>query len=91
MTETLSHSYLLRLKCEMAWCNWDKGEINWYAMRDQIDEIIRTLGSGAYHCGSEGHTTIWNVKEECLKELMRKIQNYNSIKENKHVIMIEMY
>ena len=59
--------------------------------RDDIDDIMKSLGDGAEWQGSNGCTTTWNVKEESMITLMRKIQDYNSIEGQLHIIHIQLY
>ena len=59
--------------------------------RDDIDDIMNSLGDGAEWQGSNGGTTTWNVKEESMIPLMQKIQDYNSIEGQLHIIHIQLY
>ena len=59
--------------------------------RDDIDDIMKSLGDGAEWQGSNGCTTTWNVKEHSMIPLMQKIQDYNSIEGQLHIIHIQLY
>ena len=59
--------------------------------RDGIDDIMKSLGDGAEWQGSNGCTTTWNVEEQSVIPLMRKIQEYNSIQGQLHIIHIQLY
>ena len=53
---------------------------------------MKSLGDGAEWQGSNGgFTTAWNVKEESMIPLMQKIQDYNSIEDQLHIIHIQLY
>ena len=52
---------------------------------------MKSLGDGAEYQGGSGRTTTWNVKEESMIPLMQKIQDYNSIEGQLHIIHIQLY
>ena len=69
----------------------DKDLESFLDARDDIDDIMKSLGDGAEWRGSNGSTTTWNVKEESMIPLMQKIQDYNSIEGQLHIIHIQLY
>ena len=69
----------------------DKDLESFLDARDDIDDIMKSLGDGAEWQGSNGGTTTWNVKEESMISLMQKIQDYNSIEDQPHIIHIQLY
>ena len=52
---------------------------------------MNSLDDGVEYQGSCGRTTTWNVKEENMIPLMQKIQDYNSVEGQLHIIHIQLY
>lgn len=57
--------------------------------RDILDRILKSC-DGEY-LGSSGATTTWEIPSNKSSKLLKKIQAYNSRKEYKHIIRIEVY
>ena len=51
---------------------------DFYDELDHVDESMESLGGGAEYLGGSGRTTTWNVEEDSMPELLRRIQDYNS-------------
>ena len=98
MSATLSRTYCLCLYCGLDTKLDGLSDIlgkgmdpDFYDERDHIDEIMESLGGGAEYLGGSGRTTTWNVEEDSMPELLRRIQDYNSRKEYSHIIHIQLY
>lgn len=57
--------------------------------RDILDSILKSC-KGEY-LGSGGRATTWNIPSNQSSKLLKKIQAYNSRKEFKHIIYLELY
>jgi hypothetical protein len=56
-----------------------KSDFNLYMeCRDEVHELVESIGSGVQYLGSSGTTTTWNVDQDVMTELLRKIQRFNS-------------
>ena len=101
MTKIRTRTYCLCLFCDydrkvkgLAYALRKEEELkakDFYDERDHIGEIMDSLGSDADYLGGMGRTTTWNVKEEAMPLLLRKIQDYNHKKEYHHIIQFELY
>ena len=100
MSKTNSRIYCLCLYCgcdtktESVFAQFaaeEKYDKTFLDERDDIDDIMNSLGDGVGYQGSCGKTTTWNVKEESMIPLMQKIQDYNSIEGQLHIIHIQLY
>jgi hypothetical protein len=56
-----------------------KPDFNLYMdCRDDVHELVESIGSGVQYLGSIGTTTTWNVDQDVMTELLCKIQHFNS-------------
>ena len=62
-----------------------------YDERDHIEEIMNSLGRDAEWIGGSGRTTTWEVKEDAMPLLLRKVQDYNHKEEYLHIIQFELF
>ena len=100
MPKTNSRTYCLCLCCDYdtktegliaVFAAEEKHQKTFLDERDDISDIMKTLGDGAEYQGGCGRTTTWNVKEESMIPLMQKIQDYNSVEGRLHIIHIQLY
>ena len=101
MSKANSRTYCLCLYCDYdnktedliaVFADEEKRQKIFLDERDDIDDIMKSLGDGAEWQGSNGGvTTTWNVKEQSMIPLMQKIQDYNSIEGQLHIIHIQLY
>ena len=97
MPKTNSRTYCLCLYCgydtktESVFAQFAAAEKYDKTFLDERDDIMNSLDDGVEYQGSCGRTTTWNVKEESMISLMQKIQDYNSIEGQLHIIHIQLY
>ena len=100
MSKANSRTYCLCLYCDYdtktedliaVFAAEEKHQKTFLDERDDISDIMKTLGDGAEYQGGCGRTTTWNVKEESMIPLMQKIQDYNSVEGRLHIIHIQLY
>ena len=100
MSKTSSRTYCLCLYCDYdnktedliaVFADEEKRQKVFLDERDDIQDIMKSLGDGAEYQGGCGRTTTWNVKEESMIPLIQKIQDYNSIEGQLHIIHIQLY
>ena len=100
MSKTNSRIYCLCLYCDYdtktedliaVFAAEEKYRKDFLDERDDIDDIMKSLGDGAECQGNNCRTTTWNVKEQGMIPLMQKIQDYNGIEGRLHIINIQLY
>lgn len=61
-------------------------------LRDEIHELVKSIGNDVEYLGGSGTTTTWNVQQNALLPLLRKIQHFNGPSTDYPcVIHIELY
>ena len=99
MTTTATKTYTLCLYCgydtkveeHFALSHPEKLQRDFYNERNDIDEIMRGIGSGAEYLGSMGRQTTWEISAESMGDVIEQIQAYNSIRDFDHIIHIELF
>ena len=97
MSKTKTKTYCLSLYCGLNLMREGYAYLinetipDFLAERNDIDEMLRTLGDGAEWNGSGGSSTTWRVREDYMLKLLRKISEYNTRSDIKHIIHVEIY
>ena len=99
MTATATKTYTLCLYCgydtkveeHFAYSHPKKLQHDFHDERNDIDEIMRDIGSGAEYLGGMGRETTWEISAERMGDVIEQIQAYNSIREHIHIIHIQLF
>jgi len=61
-------------------------------LRNEIHQLVNSIGNDVEYLGGSGTTTTWNIQQNALLPLLRKIQHFNGPSTDYPcVIHIELY